>query len=302
MKPIVLLDGGMGQELLKRSRSKPSPLWSAQVLMDEPEIVKAVHRDYIDAGARVLTLNSYSATPERLERDGDPAMFEPLQRRAIELAQAARDEAGADVALAGCLPPLKASYRPDLVTDRDWAMGVYSRIVEIQAPHVDAMLCETLASVLEIGAAVEAAKAGGKPVWLAMTLRDGAQGLLRSGEPVSAGIAEALRCGAGAILLNCSWPETISAAFGEIAASGKPFGAYANGFTAIDKLMPGGTVEQLTAREDLGPAAYAEFALHWAERGASIVGGCCEVGPAHIAHLASRLREEGYEIGKNFDA
>lgn len=298
MNRIVLLDGGMGQELLKRSRARPSPLWSAQVMMDEPEIVKAVHRAYVDAGARVLTLNSYSATPDRLERAGAADMFEPLQRRAVELAQAAREESGADVALAGCLSPLMASYRPDLVTDRDWAKGVYSRVAELQAPHVDVMLCETLASVLEIGAAVEAAKACAKPVWLAMTLKDGADCLLRSGEPLAQGVAEAVRCGADAVLLNCSWPETISAALGEVAASGKPFGAYANGFTAIDKLQPGGTVEELEARDDLDPAAYAGFALHWAQNGAAIVGGCCEVGPAHIGKLSQRLREEGYEIGK----
>lgn len=301
MRRIVLLDGGMGQELLKRSRSKPTPLWSAQVLMDEPQIVKAVHRDYIDAGARVLTLNSYSATPERLAREGVPEMFEPLQRRAIELAQAARDESGQDVAIAGCLPPLMASYRPDLVTDRNWARDMYSRIAELQAPHVDVILCETLASVREVGAAVEAAKATGKPVWLAMTLKDGAHAQLRSGEPLAAGIAEAKACGADAILLNCSWPETIDAAFAELERCGLPYGAYANGFTAIDKLMPGGTVEELAARDDLDPQRYSDFALAWSGRGSAIVGGCCEVGPAHIARLAERLVEDGYAIGKSLD-
>ena len=70
---IVLLDGGMGQELLSRSDVKPTPLWSAQFLLDKPDIVEGVHRDFIEAGAKVLTLSSYSVTPERLQRDGNIA-------------------------------------------------------------------------------------------------------------------------------------------------------------------------------------------------------------------------------------
>ena len=81
MSSIVLLDGGMGQELIARSKQPASPLWSAHVMMDEPEIVEAVHRDYIEAGAKVLTLNTYSATPERLARDASENLFEPLQAR-----------------------------------------------------------------------------------------------------------------------------------------------------------------------------------------------------------------------------
>ena len=91
MSRIVLLDGGMGQELIARSSQPPSPLWSAKVMMDEPEIVEAVHRDYIDAGARVITLNAYSATPERLARDASEDLFEPLQAKAIDIAKRAID-------------------------------------------------------------------------------------------------------------------------------------------------------------------------------------------------------------------
>ena len=58
MKKFILLDGGMGQELMKRSKSKPHPLWSAQVLLKEPELVENVHADFIDAGAKVITLNT----------------------------------------------------------------------------------------------------------------------------------------------------------------------------------------------------------------------------------------------------
>ena len=66
----ILTDGGMGQELLRRSQSPPTPLWSGRVLMDEPAARARPARRFIEAGARVITINSYAATPERLAREG----------------------------------------------------------------------------------------------------------------------------------------------------------------------------------------------------------------------------------------
>ena len=79
---------------------------------------------------------------------------------------------------------------------------------------------------------------------------------------------------------------------------GRPFGAYANGFTHISDgfLQDAPTVKELTHRHDLMPAKYADFAMGWVEQGATIVGGCCEVGPAHIAELARQLRHTTHEI------
>ena len=76
------------------------------------------------------------------------------------------------------------------------------------------------------------------------------------------------------------------------------FGAYANGFTEISEgfLEDAPTVDALSQRTDLGPDAYADIAMSWVDQGATIIGGCCEVGPAHIAVLADRLRAAGYEI------
>ena len=68
---IVVLDGGLGQELHRRSALPPSPLWSVQVMMEEPGLVETVHLDFIEAGARVITLNSYTATPSQLARAGE---------------------------------------------------------------------------------------------------------------------------------------------------------------------------------------------------------------------------------------
>ena len=102
--------------------------------------------------------------------------------------------------------------------------------------------------------------------------------------------------GADAKLLNCSKPEAILASWSKMKSDQGLTGAYGNGFTSIDSLKPGGTVKSMESRSDLGPAAYAEFALQWANQGAALIGGCCEVGPAHIKALARRLTEAGYSV------
>jgi homocysteine S-methyltransferase len=104
--------------------------------------------------------------------------------------------------------------------------------------------------------------------------------------------------GPEAVLANCSVPEAMGDALAVLGTFGRPFGAYANGFTHISDgfLEDAPTVAALTLRHDLTPKRYADFALGWLEQGATIVGGCCEVGPAHIAELARRLREAGHEI------
>ena len=293
---IVLLDGGVGQELHRRSRRPSAPLWSAQVMIDEPELVETVHLEFIEAGARIITLNSYSATPHRLARASRPGMFEALQNAALRAAQAARDRSGQDIRIAGCLPPLAASYRPDLTPPEEICLADYRRIVAAQANGVDLFLCETLATVREARLATLAAYESGKTVWTALTVDDADGTVLRSGEPVADGARAALDAGAAAVLINCSIPEAIARALPALAGIGATLGAYANGFVSVEALDPGGTVDVLEARSDLGPAAYTDHALGWAAAGATIIGGCCEIGPAHIAELARQLRLIGYEI------
>jgi S-methylmethionine-dependent homocysteine/selenocysteine methylase len=297
MRRVVLTDGGMGQELLRRSGAAATPMWSAQIMIDRPELVRELHADFIRAGARVITINTYSATPERLARDGDASRFDELQRLGFDLADQARRECDIEgVRIAACLPPLVASYRPDVTPAYETCLSLYRRIVDRQAVNCDLMLCETLSSVKEIRAAATAARESGKPVWVGMTVRDDGSGRLRSGETLSEAHAALDEIGVDARLLNCSRPESIASAWREFVAGKGPHGAYANGFSSIAKLSPGGTVHELEAREDLGPDAYAEFAMGWVRNGASIVGGCCEVGPAHIARLCDRLADGGYLV------
>jgi len=296
-KPITLIDGGMGQELLRRSGATPSPLWSAQVMIDYPEIVRDLHADFITAGARVITLNTYSVTPERLARDADESMFESLQLKAIEIAKSAREQAGIEgVQIAGCLPPLVASYRPDQAPGDKVMLETYQRIVAIEQPHVDLFMCETMASIREARAALVAANASELPVWVGLTVADDGTAQLRNGDELGEAVKRIDEIGAAAKLLNCSKPEAIDAAWQALCSGTGPVGAYANGFTSISALKPGGTVGSLQARHDLGPNEYADFAMRWVEQGAAIVGGCCEVGPAHIKTIAQRLGAAGYQL------
>ena len=284
---ITLLDGGMGQELIHRSSQPPSPLWSAHVMMHEPEIVEAVHREYINAGATVLTLNTYSATPERLARDASEDLFVPLQAKAVEIAKRAKGDSNTQIA--GCLSPLFGSYHPEMAPDFDICLDTYRRIVACQKEAVDLFLCETMSSVKEAETATLAGKESDKPVWCALSLDDENGMKLRSGESVEAGIEAAKSAGADAILFNCSSPEAISKAMPTLAQCDLPFGAYANGFTKANNLQIGGTVDVLKVRTDLGPNEYADFCQQWVDHGATIIGGCCEVGPAHIAELKRRF-------------
>jgi len=101
-----------------------------------------------------------------------------------------------------------------------------------------------------------------------------------------------------AVLINCSLPEAITQGLPILTDCGLPFGAYANGFTKISDGFKedAPTVAALTARTDLTPEAYADHVMGWVSAGATIVGGCCEVGPDHIAEIARRLRDAGHTI------
>jgi len=296
MSDITLLDGGMGQELVKRSGKAPTALWSTQVMLDHPGLVQAVHADYFAARATVATTNTYALHRDRFVGTGLEARFEELFDKALAAAQDARGAHGSG-RIAGSIGPLMASYRPDIHPPHVQAAEKYKEIAGLLASSVDFIICETVASLDHARAVLAAALTAGLPVWLSVTVDDTDGSRLRSGEPV-AEVAAIAAGGAGALLANCSAPEAMAAALPELLKSGLPVGAYANGFQQITKEFLQGkpTVDSLQSRRDLGPDAYADFALKWVAQGASIVGGCCEVGPAHITELAVRLKAAGHRI------
>lgn len=297
MADIVLLDGGMGQELVSRSGDEPTPLWATRVMLDHPGMVRDIHAAYFAAGATIATTNTYAIHHDRLANFGLDPMFHALHLRALAEAHEARAAHGSG-RIAGAMGPLVASYRPDLTQDVAEAAPKYAEIARILGPHVDMILCETMASVTMAEGAAQGARASGKPVWLSITVDDRDGRKLRSGEPIAELARVVDQQAPAAILANCSVPEAMAAAMAELAKLGLPFGAYANGFTHISGnfLKNAPTVKELTHRHDLTPEKYTDLAMGWVAQGATIVGGCCEVGPAHIQHLASALRTAGHRI------
>ena len=296
MADITLLDGSIGQELVKRSGETPTPLWSTRVMIDQPELLGAVHAEYFRRGATIATTNTYAVHRSRLEREGMEDQIPALINAALSQAEQARQGTGDRIA--GSLGPLLASYRPDLNPDPNDAATKFGELVQLMQDRVDLFLIETVSSVQEAEGALRGTQNCGKPVWLALTVMDHDGTCLRSGEPV-ADIAPLIeRFEPAAVLINCSRPEAIPAALDVVATFGPPFGAYANGFTGISDgfLKEAPTVDALEQRHDLGPEAYAAHALSWVEQGATIVGGCCEVGPDHIETLAQCLRTAGHRI------
>lgn len=297
MAKITLLDGGMGQELIARSGDEPTPLWATRVMIDHPGLVKQIHADYFAAGASVATTNTYAVLRDRLQGFGLEPWFHALHARALAEAHEARAEAGRGM-IAGSMGPLGASYRPDLTPELAVSTAAYAEKARLLAPYCDVILLETISSLGLAEGALAGAAAGGIPVWLSVSVDDHDGARLRSGEAVADLAPLIATYRPAAVLANCSVPEAMAAAMAVIRGFGLPFGAYANGFTHISGnfLKNAPTVKELTHRHDLSPEKYTAFALDWIRQGATIVGGCCEVGPVHISHLAAALRAAGHEI------
>ena len=160
------------------------------------------------------------------------------------------------------------------------------------------MLLETMSSVSQAEGALRASIGSGPPVWLAMTVNDFDGELLRSGEDLNDLRPLLVSFEPDALLINCSRPEAVSTAVDVIKDFGFPFGAYANGFEKISKdfVETSPTVDKLEQRHDLDEKKYADFAMSWIDQGASIVGGCCEIGPSHILELSKRISRAGFDI------
>ena len=284
---LIILDGGMGQELINRNASAQGVLWSARALFDHPEVVQTVHEDYIHAGADVITTNSYACIRNNFEPEGLLDRLGEMNRLAAELAQRARDTVGKPVKIAGSMGPQRGSYRPDLVGSYHETEALYLEQAEFLAPHVDLFICETLSCIVEARAAVVAACATGIPVWLSWSIKDTGAANLRSGESIHEAWQDIEDSEVSAVLLNCSPPEAISRVLPQlIAICDLPTGAYANAFTPIpEKWDYHGDESIPPSRTDVTPQAYADHAANWVSAGARIIGGCCEVGPAHIAQL-----------------
>jgi homocysteine S-methyltransferase len=293
----VVLDGGMSNALEDRGHDLSSPLWTASLLADRPEEVAAVHRAYYEAGADVATSASYQASVEGFAVQGiDRAEAERLIRRSVRIAQQVRDELGTNgMNRTGGRPRLvAASVGPygAMLADGSEYTGRYgvprSRLREfhlrrlelLASEEPDLLAVETVPDLEEVEVLAELLAEVDLPAWLSVSAADGRT---RAGQP----LAEAFEAAASvraviAVGVNCCAPgEVLDAVRLARSVTDKAVVAYPNsgeGWDAARRTWTGDT----GYRPDL--------AVQWVAAGASYVGGCCRVGPDHIARVARAVR------------
>lgn len=289
----VLLDGGVGSELVRRGVR-----WRWHGLRTDPEEVQALHEDYLTAGADVIRTNTFQLNrriyrnvfrdSDHMRRIGAPGIesrAEGLIREAVRRARAARDAAGRDVAVAGVMSPLEHPFRPDLAPDADEALEEHRELASLFAGEgVDLVLLESMNTIEEARIAAEAVRATGLPVWVSFVI--GPEGEILSGESLVKGASTLERSGADAVLVNCAPPHDIGSALERLrAAASGPIGAFAH----IGKFDPPSWKfefhPRFTGTHIWPPDRYVELAREWLDTGARILGGCCGTTPDHIRAL-----------------
>lgn len=298
----VILDGATGTELFEVEGRRPEVddhMWGVAAINEAPDEVEAIHRRYAEAGCDIVTTHTWGL-PTAL-REGGPQLWNPGEpvhwmdsaRRAVRLARAATEERRGEVAVA-------FSVNGDVDTpEGQETIRLLSRAFETERP--DMILLETLSLVRSSTyATVEALMESGLPVWLSFRrCRHGVCGVYGEhwGGPEGDAFGRAARrfeeIGVGALLVNCIPPDHVPGMISWLRDfTDLPLGVYPNlGYLSAAGWRTDGDI----ADED-----YAELALAWREEGAQIIGGCCGVGPDHIAAAARVL--EGTKPGHTHPA
>lgn len=269
---MILLDGPIGTLLADRGVPTPLPGWSVHAIRGAPEVLAALHREYADAGAVVHTANTFRTRPSTAGSE-----WATLAAEAVAICRSA---VPADHRVAGCIAPLEDCYRPDLSPPDPGPH--HAQLARVLADAgCDLLLCETFPHPSEALAAVRAAVGTGLQTWLSLTA--GPQADLMSPETMARTARAAVGEGASAVLVNCVAASRTLPYVHALAAAlpDHPVGAYANaghpdeciGWTAGPP----------------GPERYAELALKWRDVGATLIGGCCGTGPAHIRAIRAAL-------------
>jgi len=290
-KRPLILDGAMGTELQRRGIDTGLPLWSARSLRTHPEVVLAIHREYIAAGSDIITTNTFRTTRRTFRRARLPDESGLLTERAVDIARQARATfPDRHILLAGSMAPLEDCYRPDLVPPHNELEEEHGELANrLARAGVDFILLETMGTLREATAACAAACATGKEVVVSFLCN--AKGDLYGGEPLEEAVDAILPSGPAAVSLNCSSVRHLPSAVERLArTTSLPFGVYGNV----------GLPDQERGWEftrDVPAEEYAMHAVRWYASGASLIGGCCGTTPAYISALVRALRETDTEKG-----
>lgn len=291
----LILDGALATELEARGCNLADTLWSAKVLMENPELIYQVHYDYFAAGANVAITASYQATPLGFASRGlDSGQASALIRQSVTLAQRARDDyraaSGSEVPLlvAGSVGPYGAYLANGAEYRGDYALPAAEmkdfhrpRVAALLEAGVDLLACETLPSFGEIQALISLlAEFPHSSAWFSFTLRDAQH--LSDGTPLSK-VAEVINAAPQvvAVGLNCVALESVTPALQTLQAlTDKPLLVYPN------------SGEQYDAVSKSWHSAPSGCTLHdkfpeWQQAGARLIGGCCRTTPQDIAAIAA---------------
>ena len=301
---IVLLDGGVGGSITKAIPEQKRYCWSTLSYSEEgAEVTKNVHSDFFKAGAQIASANTYNAVSSRIEKDVTQVDARELCVKVLELAKQARDKNGSGL-VGGSLGPLFNSYRPDQDNSKTFDQQVTLYIEYISnLIDSDILMFETISSFFHASVILEAIrrKRPEQPILFSITVDDYDGTKLRSGEPVKDLFDNLLVKPRDidlidAITVNCSRPEAISECIEELKKFNKPFGGYGNGFKNVNSYVATTKYEDVTTRDDLSVKTYCDFVMDWINKGATIVGGCCEITPKYIEQVAKSIKSNGYHI------
>jgi S-methylmethionine-dependent homocysteine/selenocysteine methylase len=286
----LVLDGALGTELHRRGVDTGLPLWSARVLLDAPVVLLQIHNDHLDAGADIITANTWRTTARTFRRGGLPDHSEELTHQAISLATQAREtHPGRMVLIAGSMGPLEDCYRPDLVpADTALRTEHTEHARRLADGGVDILMLETFGTVREARIACEAALATGKEVIISFLCRG--DGRLYDGSSLKDAVAATADLPVAGLSINCAPARSLGRLIAELRGhadtlrTGSPpcIAAYGNVGREGAELEH----EFVTT---VAPDEYGVLATEWIDRGARIIGGCCGTTPAHIAAIREAI-------------
>lgn len=276
---VVLFDGAMGTELYRRGVFV-NRCYDA-LSLDEPELVREIHRDYRRAGAEVLETNTFGGNRMRLQSYGEEGRVQEINRAAARLA---REEAGEELFVGGSMGPLGVRLEPYGPTSEAEARDIFRQQAELLAEGgVDLLVLETFSDLSELRQAVEACRATDLPVLAQMTIQpDGRTSYGVEPEQIAAAMEDV---GADAVGLNCSvGPAGMLEAVERMAESTR---------LPISAIPNAGMPQEVEGRKMYmaSPEYMATYARRLVEAGARMVGGCCGTGPDHVREMARQLEE-----------
>jgi S-methylmethionine-dependent homocysteine/selenocysteine methylase len=291
-REIVILDGGMGSELQLRGAAMDAAAWSAIANLRQPDLVQAIHEDYIRAGADVIITNTFASSRLSLAAAGEDGDTARANQNAVAAAVRAREAVGSQATvIAGSISQFQSFDAPRLGSDETRRSDNYAEQAELlAAAGVDILALEMMNDLAEAHLAVAAASAVGLPVWLGVTPQLGDDGSVRTwtragrgatGEDFERHLRSLLSDTIDAVTLIHSTVDAVEPAL-EIVERiwDGPTGVYPE----VGRFQQPNWVFV-----EMDPGDYLTEARRWVARGVQIIGGCCGVRPAHIEALRADL-------------